>query len=119
MVPLVVPIEKIPVTANGKLDRRALPSPERSDVERAVEQSTESFRNPVEQVVAEVWTEVLRLETVNVYDNFFDLGGHSLLALQVVSRLQDRLGVRIKAGELAFQSLGQLAASCQERLACH
>ena len=61
---------------------------------------------------------MLGLETVGIYDNFFDLGGHSLSALQVVTRLQNRLGLRIRPNELAFQSLGQLAASCEERLQC-
>jgi acyl carrier protein len=76
----------------------------------------EGPRNAIEQQLAEVWTEVLSVEGVSVYDNFFDLGGHSLLAMQAVARVQKRLGVRIEPKELAFQTLGQLAASCKERL---
>jgi acyl carrier protein len=55
---------------------------------------------------------------VSVYDNFFDLGGHSLLATQIVAKLEQELGVRMKAKELAFQTLGQVAASCREKLQC-
>jgi amino acid adenylation domain-containing protein len=114
MIPILVSLEKLPMTANGKLDRRALPPPECAETEEAFEPP----HDPVEQMLAEVWTEVLGLETVSVYDNFLDLGGDSLSAVQVVTRLQGRLGVRIRVNELAFQSLGQLAASCTERLQC-
>ena len=112
MIPILVSLKELPLTANGKLDRRALPPPECAETDEAFE----SPRDPVEQMLAEVWTEVLGLETVSVYDNFLDLGGDSLSAVQVVTRLQGRLGVRIRVNELAFQSLRQLAASCSERL---
>jgi amino acid adenylation domain-containing protein len=114
MIPILVSLEELPITANGKLDRRALPPPECAETDEAFE----SPRDPVEQMLAQVWTEVLGLETVSVYDNFLDLGGDSLSAVQVVTRLQSRLGVRIRVNELAFQSLRQLAASCTERLQC-
>jgi len=51
-----------------------------------------------------------------VYDNFFDLGGHSLLAMQVIAELEEKLGLRSNPRELMFQTLGQLAAACDERL---
>ena len=114
MVPILVTLDKLPVTANGKLDRRALPPPESAEIEEAFELPTD----PIERVLAELWTEVLGLETVSVFDNFLDLGGDSLSAVQVVTRLQNRLKVRIKTSELAFQSLRQLAASFTERLQC-
>jgi acyl carrier protein len=114
MVPILVTLDKLPVTANGKLDRRALPPPECAEIEEAFELPTD----PIERVLAELWTEVLGLETVSVFDNFLDLGGDSLSAVQVVTRLQNRLKVRIKTSELAFQSLRQLAASFTERLQC-
>ena len=116
MIPLLVTLDELPVTANGKLDRRALPPPESADAEK--EEAFEVPRDPLERVLAELWTEVLGLQTVSVYDNFLDLGGDSLSAVQVVTRLQNRFGVRIKTNELAFQSLRQLAASCTERLQC-
>jgi acyl carrier protein len=114
MVPLLVTLDKLPVTSNGKLDRRALPLPEAPQVDRAVE----VLSDPMEKTLAELWGEVLGLQTVGPYDNFLDLGGDSLSAVQFVARLQNRLGIRIKTSELAFQSLRQLAASCGERLQC-
>ncbi len=116
MVPIVVALERLPLTENGKLDRRALPAPDH--VEVSDDQSFEGFREPIEELLADIWTHVLKVERVSMYDNFFDLGGHSLLATQVVATLEKELGLRIKPNELAFQTLGQLAASCKERLSC-
>jgi amino acid adenylation domain-containing protein len=116
MIPILVALERFPLTANGKLDRRALPAPDH--VELSDDQSSGGLREPIEELLASIWTDVLKVERVGIYDNFFDLGGHSLLATQVVARLQEELGLRIKANELAFQTLGQLAASCKERLDC-
>jgi amino acid adenylation domain-containing protein len=114
MVPVLVAIDTLPVTANGKLDRRALPPAEAPEPET----SSEPLIHPMEKTIAELWSEVLGLETVSPYDNFLDVGGDSLSAVQLVTRLHNRLGVRIKTNELAFQSLRQLAASCAERLQC-
>lgn len=116
MVPIVVPLERLPLTANGKLDRHALPPPDHVAV--SDDQSFEGFREPIEELLAGIWTHLLKVERVSIYDNFFDLGGHSLLATQVVATLEKELGLRIKPNELAFQTLGQLAASCKERLSC-
>jgi len=57
------------------------------------------------------------VDQVGVYDNFFDLGGHSLLAMEVVARLEEMLGLRFHPRDLMRQTLGQLAASCEERTA--
>ena len=54
-----------------------------------------SPRNNTEKILAEVWAEVLKIETVGIYDNFFEIGGHSLLATQIVSRIRDRLEVEV------------------------
>ncbi len=112
MIPVLVTLRELPLTPNGKLDRRALPPPERTESVEAFE----APRDSIELVLAEVWKEVLGLERVGIYDNFVDLGGHSLTALQVVARLRSRLGVYVKPSELAFHTLGQLAAACGERL---
>src|SRR5207237_4199783 len=117
MVPALVEIHDLPLSPNGKLDRRALPRPEM--LEPAPESGIEDVHDPTERLLQGIWSEVLRTKHVNTYDNFFDLGGHSLLAIQVVARVEKELGLRIKAKELAFQTLGQLAASCKERLQCN
>ncbi|MFP3589938.1 phosphopantetheine-binding protein, partial [Paraburkholderia sp. SIMBA_055] len=73
-----------PVTANGKLDRKALPKPDNS----ALQQAYRAPQTPLEQHVAGIWQEVLGLERVGLGDHFFELGGHSLLATQAVSRMR-------------------------------
>jgi len=80
-----VTIDALPLTSNGKVDRKALPAPRgaRPDLER----SLAAPRNPVEQEVAGIWAEVLGSEHFGIDDDFFDLGGHSLLVAQLLSRL--------------------------------
>jgi acyl carrier protein len=97
MVPgAIVLLAELPLTANGKVDRRALPEPETGDGEREyVKPATE-----MEELVAGVWQQVLGLERVGLHDNFFDLGGHSLLATQVISRLRQTSGVDIPMGNI-------------------
>jgi amino acid adenylation domain-containing protein len=115
MIPVLSSLDKLPLTPNGKLNRNALPSLNGStaDPETPVERE---LTDPVEQRVARIWAQILNVPQVSVYDNFFDLGGHSLLATQMVATLEQELGVRVKAKELAFQTLGQFAASCREKL---
>ena len=94
MVPGVwVEMERLPVTANGKLDRRGLPEPggERPELESGYEEpGTET-----EKKLAEIWAQVLGVEKVGVHDNFFDLGGHSLLATQIISRTRKTLQIEL------------------------
>src|SRR5205823_10989166 len=99
MVPsAVILLDKLPLNANGKVDRQALPSAEEAG--QAQQRAYLAPRTPVEEVVANIWAEVLRLPQVGADDNFFELGGHSLLATQVVSRVREHFRV-----ELALRSL--------------
>nr|QEO74274.1 condensation domain-containing protein [uncultured bacterium] len=85
MVPSAfVMMDALPLTHNGKVDRGALPIPDRARPELAA--AFVASRTPVEQALTGIWAEVLGVERVGVHDNFFDLGGHSLLATQIVSR---------------------------------
>ncbi|MHB0878138.1 MAG: amino acid adenylation domain-containing protein [Anaerolineae bacterium] len=88
-----VPLEAMPLTASGKVDRRALPEPDWSQV--VADDEYVAPRTPTEELLTGIWAQVLGLPRVGVYDSFFSLGGHSLLATQVVSRLRDVLGVDV------------------------
>jgi amino acid adenylation domain-containing protein len=92
MVPsAVVVLDAMPLSPNGKIDRKQLPAPEFAAAEDAyVAPST-----PAEEVIAGIWGEVLAAARVGAHDNFFALGGHSLLATRVVSRLRDAFGVEV------------------------
>jgi amino acid adenylation domain-containing protein len=86
MVPnAIVVLESLPLTANGKVDRRALPKP---DLNSQPLDKYVAPRTPVEEILAQIWSQVLKVERVGINDNFFELGGHSLLATQLVSRIR-------------------------------
>ena len=94
MVPAVfVLLDAFPLTANGKMDRRALPTPDGRRPE--LDEAFVACRTPTEERLAEIWSHVLGVERVGIYDNFFQLGGHSLLATQVVSRIREAFQVEI------------------------
>ena len=110
-----VSLSALPLTANGKLDRAALPAPERVGLEAG--DVWQAPRTPVEEILAGIWTEVLGLDRVGPADNFFDLGGHSLLAMQVVSRLRSLFQVELGLRELFEEpTLAGLAARVEEAL---
>ena len=88
MVPSAfVVLDALPLTPNGKLDRKALPASDH--IRPEFDDAFAAPRTPVEEILANIWAEVLKLDTVGIHDNFFDLGGHSLLATRVVSRIRD------------------------------
>lgn len=81
-----VALNALPLTSNGKVDRRALPEPYQSRLE--AEEAFVAPSTPDEHALAVIWTEVLGIERVGINDNFFNLGGHSLLATQIISRVR-------------------------------
>ncbi|WP_181016043.1 non-ribosomal peptide synthetase/type I polyketide synthase [Pseudanabaena sp. BC1403] len=97
MIPAaIIVLDKIPLTPNGKADRRALPAP-------VVMGGGANFiapNTPKERILAEIWCSVLGLEQVGIEDNFFDIGGTSLLGLQMVTRVQKQLGSEFRAVKL-------------------
>jgi hypothetical protein len=93
MVPSAfVVLESLPLTPNGKLDRRALPAPDLAGYPR---RQYEAPQGDVEQVLVQIWQELLLVERVGRLDNFFELGGHSLLSVKLVSRVSKTLGVQM------------------------
>jgi acyl carrier protein len=95
MVPAVLmTLERMPLTPNGKVDRKALPAP---DIAAQVRETT-AYLEPeteLEKAIVECWRELLNVERIGLNDDFFDLGGHSLLAAQFLARLRDRTGVEV------------------------
>ena len=92
-------LDRLPLTPNGKLDRKALPMPDASDGARRFV----APQSLLEQQIARVWQDVLKLEQVGLGDNFFELGGHSLLATQVVARLKQQLAMPVGLRDLFAQ----------------
>ncbi|HEX2091731.1 MAG TPA: amino acid adenylation domain-containing protein, partial [Longimicrobiaceae bacterium] len=92
MVPsVVVPLEALPLTSSGKVDRLSLPAPQRADeAERFV-----APRTPTEEILAGIWAAVLKTERVGARDDFFALGGHSLVGTQVVARVREAFRVEL------------------------
>jgi acyl carrier protein len=97
MIPAIfLELLELPLTANGKIDRAALPSPDYALEQRTIVDP----RSFVEVILAQIWAEVLRRDRIGVDASFFELGGHSLLATQVVSRIHQALHVEIPLREL-------------------
>jgi acyl-coenzyme A synthetase/AMP-(fatty) acid ligase/acyl carrier protein len=115
MIPAAfVQMEQLPLTANGKLDRKALPAP---GGQAYLARVYEPAQGPVEQALAEIWQQLLGVERVGRQDHFFELGGHSLLAVQLVTRIREhfRLSVPLKAlfEHPVLSGLGDLITSSQ------
>ena len=90
----ILPIARFPLTPNGKIDRTALPKPIYPS------KDTTPPRDLIEASLVDIWCEILHLESVGVYDNFFDVGGHSLLAIRLLSRITECLGKELSLSTL-------------------
>jgi non-ribosomal peptide synthase protein (TIGR01720 family) len=109
MIPaVVVELRELPLTANGKVDRRALPKPDGARSELGA--SYEAPRNEVEAELCRLWAAVLGLERVGIHDNFFELGGDSILSIQIVARANQK-GLRVAHRHLfEHRTVAELAA---------
>jgi acyl carrier protein len=107
----VIPVETIPLTPNGKVDRKALPDPFHGSVRQ-----TEAFVEPArgtEAQLAELWQSALGIARVSAEDNFFEVGGHSLLAVRVAAAVERQFGRRLDPRSMFFQNLRQIAQSLE------
>jgi amino acid adenylation domain-containing protein len=110
MVPsFFVELDAFPLTPNGKIDLSALPAP---DGERSqLDQGFVEPRTEIEELIAQVWREILQLDKIGVHDNFFELGGHSLLATRVVARLRAKFNIDLPLQKLfELPTVAELAA---------
>jgi hypothetical protein len=116
MVPsMLVTLQALPLSPNGKLDRAALPAPEgaRPDLARGYAAPD----GPVEQTLASIWSAVLGVDRVGVDDNFFDLGGHSMLAVRMLARVRDSVGLELELAQVFERpTIRELADALTERL---
>ena len=98
MIPSVfIQLDELPLTGNGKIDRRALPMP---DVTAANAVSYTAPRNETEKKLADIWAEVLQMERVGVHDQFFEIGGHSLAGMKLLALIQKTFGVQLTLKDL-------------------
>ncbi|GCL39115.1 non-ribosomal peptide synthase [Sphaerospermopsis reniformis] len=102
-----VTLETLPITPNGKIDRRALPAPE---TRTGLEIKIVPPRNQTEKILAQIWAEVLRTKQIGINDNFFELGGDSILSIQILAKAK-QAGLQLTAKQLfANQTIAELAA---------
>ena len=110
-----VELDQLPRTLNGKIDRKALPALEAIKAEAAANQNTKL--TPIEEIVAGIWSEVLRLPAISRNGNFFNLGGHSLLVTQVLARVRDYLKIELPVRSIfEAPSLAEFSQVVQEQL---
>jgi amino acid adenylation domain-containing protein len=113
MLPTIVTVDALPYTANGKLDRAALPVPGEDENANAI--AYVAPRNPIEEQLATIWAEVLALPRVGIHDNFFAIGGHSLLIMQVLSRASDAFQVSLPVRALfKTPTIAELASTIEK-----
>ena len=116
MIPATfVRLAALPLLTNGKVDRNGLPDPEQ--LTEGEEREYVAPRTPVEELLAGIWAEVLKLDRVSIDDNFFDLGGHSLLVTQVLARVRDAFSAQLPLRSFFdARSLKELGASIEAEM---
>ncbi len=98
MVPAyLIQMDKMPLTPNGKIDRRSLPEPDRSKI---VNDVYEAPSNDMERLLASIWSDILKLDNIGINDNFFSLGGHSLKAVALLAQVKEKLKVNIPMNKM-------------------
>jgi amino acid adenylation domain-containing protein len=108
-------LDEMPLTAHGKLDRKALPIPDGS--RPALESTYLAPRTELEEMIANLWQEILQVEKVGVYDDFFELGGHSLLATRIITRLNKSFQIELSVMSIFKKAtVAALAAVVEETL---
>ncbi|MEO8209649.1 MAG: amino acid adenylation domain-containing protein, partial [bacterium] len=107
MIPTAfISLEKMPLLPNGKIDRNSLPAPETS---KSGEETFVAPRIPAEEILAEIWKEILGFEKVGIHDNFFELGGDSIMSIQIISRA-NQSGIKITPKQIfQFQTIAELS----------
>jgi amino acid adenylation domain-containing protein len=106
-------LDGLPLTSNGKIDRNALPNPEKS-----IDTTLSSYvapRNNSEKMVASIWKQYLKVDNIGAYDNFFELGGHSLAAVKVIARIKTETGKRIRLADFFEYPTVEKLASLLEK----
>src|SRR5262249_45338633 len=109
MVPgAILVLDEMPVTTNGKIDRKRLPSVE--EIGRHSEQEYAAARTPAEEILAGIFQQVLKLDRVGIHDNFFELGGDSIISIQIISKA-NQAGLGLTPKQLfEHQTIAELAA---------
>ena len=115
MVPaLWVALDSLPLTANGKLDTKALPDP---DASALLTDSYEPPRNETEAILEEIWKDLLEIERANIHDNFFVLGGHSLIVPRMLSIIRKRFAAELTVKDIfIYPTIAQLAQQLTHKL---
>jgi amino acid adenylation domain-containing protein len=107
----IVELEEMPLTPNGKINHRELPSPFTNN---AQDDDITAPRNSAEQQLVAIWSDALDMpaENICVFDNFFDIGGHSLLSMSVISKIRDVTGIKLSPRIMLLSSLEHIAPQC-------
>ncbi|AUX45571.1 peptide synthetase [Sorangium cellulosum] len=116
--PTLIELGELPITPNGKVDRKRLPVPDSARME--VRRELVAPRSELEEALADIWKELLRLDQIGVHDNFFELGGHSLHAVKLFSRVHNTFGVSVKFHAFfAHPTIAELAVLMRRERSAH